>query len=30
MKQQNIDFKEVDKDILGTDNENKAPSSDNS
>lgn len=26
MKQQNIDFKEVDKDILGTENENKAPS----
>ncbi|XP_026761852.1 TP53-regulated inhibitor of apoptosis 1-B-like [Galleria mellonella] len=25
MKQQNIDFKEVDKDILGTENEFKAP-----
>lgn len=25
MKQQNIDFKEIDKDILGTENEFKAP-----
>ncbi|CAK1580126.1 unnamed protein product [Parnassius mnemosyne] len=27
MKQQNIDFKEIDKDVLGTDNEFKAPPS---
>lgn len=25
MKQQNIDFKEIDKDVLGTDNEFKVP-----
>ncbi|PZC79550.1 TP53-regulated inhibitor of apoptosis 1 [Helicoverpa armigera] len=25
MKQQNIDFKEIDKDVLGTDSEYKAP-----
>ncbi|CAG4965261.1 unnamed protein product [Parnassius apollo] len=30
MKQQNIDFKEIDKDVLGTDNEYKAPPSDSS
>ncbi|KAL0838948.1 hypothetical protein ABMA28_016958 [Loxostege sticticalis] len=29
MKQQNIDFKEIDKDVLGTDNEHKVPPSDN-
>lgn len=27
MKQQNIDFKEIDKDVLGTDSEFKAPPS---
>ncbi|CAB3224609.1 unnamed protein product [Arctia plantaginis] len=27
MKQQNIDFKEIDKEVLGTDSEFKAPSS---
>ncbi|KAJ0176721.1 hypothetical protein K1T71_007900 [Dendrolimus kikuchii] len=30
MKQQNIDFKEIDKDILGTENECKAPPGDSS
>ncbi|CAK1556373.1 unnamed protein product [Leptosia nina] len=29
MKQQNIDFKDIDKDVLGTDNEFKVPPSDN-
>ncbi|XP_045772584.1 TP53-regulated inhibitor of apoptosis 1-like [Maniola jurtina] len=29
MKQQNIDFKEIDKDVLGTDGEFKAPPTDN-
>lgn len=28
MKQQNIDFKELDKDVLGTESEHKAPPSD--
>ncbi|KAI8436669.1 hypothetical protein MSG28_010157 [Choristoneura fumiferana] len=27
MKQQNIDFKEIDKDVLGTEHESKAPPS---
>ncbi|KAJ8721993.1 hypothetical protein PYW08_004395 [Mythimna loreyi] len=27
MKEQNIDFKEIDKDVLGTDGEHKAPPS---
>ncbi|XP_026327498.1 TP53-regulated inhibitor of apoptosis 1-like [Hyposmocoma kahamanoa] len=27
MKQQNIDFKEIDKDVLGTENENRPPGS---
>lgn len=30
MKQQNIDFKEIDKDVLGTDNEFKVPPTGNS
>lgn len=30
MKQQSIDFKEVDKDVLGTDSEFKVPPSDKS
>ncbi|CAG9562017.1 unnamed protein product [Danaus chrysippus] len=30
MKQQNIDFKDIDKDVLGTENEFKAPPTDNS
>ncbi|KPJ15242.1 TP53-regulated inhibitor of apoptosis 1 [Papilio machaon] len=30
MKQQNIDFKEIDKDVLGTDNEFKAPPTESS
>ncbi|KPI97700.1 TP53-regulated inhibitor of apoptosis 1-B [Papilio xuthus] len=30
MKQQNIDFKEIDKDVLGTDNEFKVPPTENS
>lgn len=30
MKQQNIDFKDVDKDVLGTESEFKAPPTDNS
>lgn len=29
MKQQNIDFKEIDKDVLGTDSEHKAPPTEN-
>lgn len=28
MKKQNIDFKELDKDVLGTESEHKAPPSD--
>ncbi|CAH2048541.1 unnamed protein product, partial [Iphiclides podalirius] len=30
MKQQNIDFKEIDKEVLGTDNEFKVPPTGNS
>ncbi|XP_022814144.1 TP53-regulated inhibitor of apoptosis 1-like [Spodoptera litura] len=30
MKQQNIEFKEIDKDVLGTEGEYKAPPSDSS
>lgn len=30
MKQQNIDFKEIDKDVLGTEGEHKAPPSSSS